>query len=73
MKRMNVRSSFVIALLLALILPILAVCGGGTSAATEATPAPAAPTAAAPAHGSLPSAPPETADAPELQAPSFAD
>jgi len=48
MKRMNLRSSFAIALLLALILPILAACGAGTPAATVPTPA-AAPTAAAPA------------------------
>jgi oligopeptide transport system substrate-binding protein len=51
MKRLNLRSSFAMALLLALVLPILAACGGGTPAASPtAAPAPAAePTAAAPA------------------------
>jgi oligopeptide transport system substrate-binding protein len=61
MKRMNLRSSFAIALLLALILPILAACGGGTpTVAPTAAPAAPAPTAA-------PAAPAATA-APEATA-----
>ncbi len=49
MKRSNLRRSFVLALLLALVLPILAACGGGTTAPAASTAAPAAeaPTAAA--------------------------
>ena len=35
MKRINVRSSFAVALLLALILPILAACGGSTTSNAE--------------------------------------
>ena len=47
MKRLNLRSSFAMALLLALVLPILAACGGGTPAASPtAAPAAEAPTAA---------------------------
>jgi oligopeptide transport system substrate-binding protein len=57
MKRSNLRHSFALALLFALILPILAACGGGT------TPA-AAPTAAAPA--------PEAATAVPADAPTAA-
>src|SRR5581483_6623984 len=61
MKRMNLRSSFAFALLLALILPILAACGGGTpTVAPTAAPAAEAPTAA-------PAAPAATA-APEATA-----
>ena len=46
MKRSNLRHSFALALLFALILPILAACGGGTAAVPTA--APAAPAAEAP-------------------------
>src|SRR5690349_6184296 len=68
MKRMNLRSSFAVALLLALILPILAACGGGTPAATEPTAAaPAAPTAAAPGAAEPTAAP--AAEAPTAAAP----
>ena len=52
MKRMNLRSSFIVALLLALVLPILAACGG-TAPATAPTAA-EAPTAAPEAGGSGP-------------------
>src|SRR6476660_8975664 len=49
MKRLNLRHSFALALLFALIVPILAACGGGTTAPAASTAAPAAeaPTAAA--------------------------
>ncbi len=49
MKRLNLRHSFALALLFALIVPILAACGGGTTPAAEAptaAPAAEAPTAA---------------------------
>jgi oligopeptide transport system substrate-binding protein len=46
MKRQNLKSGFAFALLLALVLPILAACGGATPAATTATNPPAAATAA---------------------------
>jgi oligopeptide transport system substrate-binding protein len=50
MKRLNLRHSFALTLLFALIVPILAACGGGTTAppatAPTAAPAAAAPTAA---------------------------
>src|SRR6266540_2589206 len=49
MKRLNLRHSFALTLLFALIVPILAACGGGTTAPAAPTTAPAAeaPTAAA--------------------------
>ena len=49
MKRLNLRHSFALALLFALIVPILAACGGGTTHQPRRPPAPAAeaPTAAA--------------------------
>src|SRR5689334_17264529 len=48
MKRLNLRHSFALALLFALVVPILAACGGATTAPAAATSAPAAeaPTAA---------------------------
>ncbi len=46
MKRSNLRGSFALALLLALVLPILAACGGGAPAAPAATNSPAAASAA---------------------------
>lgn len=60
MKRLNIRSSFAVALLLALILPILAACGGTTPAAapTAAPQAPAATTAPAPTAAPEPTAVP---------------
>src|SRR5215211_3478572 len=72
MKRMNVRSSFAVALLLALILPILAACGGGTPATTEPTPA-AAPTAAAPAAEATAAPAAEATAAPAAEAPTAAE
>jgi oligopeptide transport system substrate-binding protein len=76
MKRSNLRRSFVLALLFALILPILAACGGGTTAAPTAAPAaPAdAPTAApaapadAPTAAPAPEAPTAAAEAPTAAA-----
>lgn len=66
MKRLNLRSSFAMALLLALILPILAACGGGTPAAAPTAPAAEAPTAAAaPTAAEAPTAAPEPTAAAE--------
>jgi oligopeptide transport system substrate-binding protein len=76
MKRSNLRRSFALALLFALILPILAACGGGTPAAapTAAPAAPAdAPTAAAPADAPTAApAPAEAATAAPADAPTAA-
>ena len=58
MKRMNLRSSFIVALLLALVLPILAACGG-TAPATAPTAAEAPTAAAAPTAAEAPTAAPE--------------
>ncbi|HNP85926.1 MAG: peptide ABC transporter substrate-binding protein [Chloroflexi bacterium SZAS-1] len=70
MKRMNLRSSFIVALLLALVLPILAACGGTAPAtaptAAEAPTAAAAPTAAeAPTAAAAPTAAEAPTAAPE--------
>jgi oligopeptide transport system substrate-binding protein len=67
MKRLNLRRSFALALLLALVLPILAACGGGSTAAPTA--APAAPAAEAPT--AAPAAEAPTA-APAAEAPTAA-
>ena len=61
MKRQNLRSSFAFALLLALILPILAACGGAAPTAPAATTAPAAATAAPAAATAAPAATAEPA------------
>jgi oligopeptide transport system substrate-binding protein len=71
MKRLNLRHSFALALLFALIVPILAACGGTTPAAapTAAAPAADAPTAAAPAAEAPTTAPAEAATAVPAEAP----
>jgi len=80
MKRLNLRHSFALTLLFALIVPILAACGGGTTPAAAPTAAPAAeaPTAAAaPAATAAPAeaataAPAEAATAAPAEAPTAA-
>jgi len=69
MKRMNLRSSFAFALLLALILPILAACGGSTPAATDATSAPSTAATAAPAAEATAAPAAEATAAPAAEAP----
>ncbi len=73
MKRLNLRHSFALTLLFALIVPILAACGGGTTAPAAPTTAPAAeaPTAA-PAAEAPTAAPAEAATAAPAEAPTAA-